>query len=64
MGICVRLVYVSFVSVACICSLYLSFVSVVCSSREELGEGEGEGEGGVDLSLKSNNPTLKGGEKY
>ena len=46
-------------SVVCICRLYL-FVSVVCICRLYLSGGGG---GEADLSLKSNNPTLKGGEK-
>ena len=44
-----------------ICRLHLSFLCVVsiCQGEEE-GRKEEEG---PDLSLKSNNPTLKGGEK-
>ena len=42
-----------------ICRLHLSSLCVVsiCQGEEEEG-------GGPDLSLKSNNPTLKGGEKH
>ena len=42
--------------------LYLLFVSVVYVWGEE-EKGRRRRKEGADLSLKSNNPTLKGGEK-
>ena len=56
--------YLSFVSVVCICRLYLSFISVVYI-RCQGGTGRKEEEGGrrADVTLKSNNPNLKGGEQ-
>ena len=47
-------------SVVCICRLDLSSASVVGGEREEEEE---EKEEEKDVHLKSNNPTLKGGEK-
>ena len=52
--------YLSFVSVVCICRLYLSFISVVYI-RCQCGTGRKEKAG---VTLKSNNPNLKGGRKH
>ena len=63
--VCICRLYLSFVSVVCICCLFLLLVSVLCISRFYfVYTGRKEEEERADVHLKSNNPTLRGGEQF